>query len=598
MNRFYRKPVLILAFVSVGFISFSQNQKVADSLIRIYNESNLTGEARLKVLDDIAANHTNYQEKIKYANLLIEAATSSGSDYWLYKGYLELGSAYRLQGDLSQALDSYLKCLEAAKRAHCNECIGGGDASIADIYSLNGDRENAKKYFTQAVLKLSETNDSLNYGAVILNAGEEYFRGDDLDSAYLYYQMAKKIFEKLNFSRGLAYAQGNCGMVQTRLGDYEIAEKNLNEAIASLENFKDFYPICDYLTYLADIYYERENIQAALKYAQRSLDLARQYGLKEQIGNADLKLSQLYEALGDDSKSLEYYKEHVIYRDSVNNINAVQKMANMRTEYEVSQKQVEVNLLNQQKRNQKIILFASIISSALVILLAFVLYRRYNFIKKTNIIIEEEKNRSDNLLLNILPEETALELKRNGEVQAKKFESVTVLFADFAGFTKIAEKVSPEHLVKSIDIYFREFDKITARYGLEKIKTIGDAYMCAGGLSGANVTHVKNVILAAKDMIAVVKTKIDGRDDLIHFDIRVGVHTGPVVAGIVGLRKWQYDIWGDTVNIASRMQSMSEPNRINISETTYQEIKDDCQCEYRGIMDVKNHGLLKMYFLT
>ncbi len=582
----------------LSYHSFSQNQKTADSLIRIYNQDKLTGEARLKLLDDIAADHPVYTEKVKYANLLIKEAKEAGSDLWLHRGYLELGQGYRLQGDLSLALGAFLKCIEAAKRGYDQEGIGTGDAAIADVYSLYGDNKNAKHYYNEAISLLAGITDSITYASIILNTGEEYFRENDLDSAYIYYERAGKVFRKLNFTTGIAYAQGNCGMVQTKSGKYELAEKNLNEAIAVLEKKKDYYPVCVYLTYLSDIFHAKGDNYAAMKYAHQSLDFARQYGLKEQISDANLKLSQLYQDFGDTRKSLEYYKEHIKYRDSVNNIKSVQKMADLRTEYEVSQKQVQVNLLNQQKRSQQIIIIATVITAALIFLLAFGLYRRYIFIRKTNLVIEEEKNRSDNLLLNILPEETARELKQRGEVQAKKFESVTVLFSDFAGFTKIAEKVSPEHLVKSIDIYFREFDRITTKYGLEKIKTIGDAYMCAGGLPGKTVTQAKHVILAAREITEVVKNRIGGREDIIRFDIRIGIHTGPVVAGIVGLRKWQYDIWGDTVNIASRMETMSEPGRINISETTYEETKNEFPCEYRGVMDVKNRGSLKMYFLS
>jgi class 3 adenylate cyclase len=211
--------------------------------------------------------------------------------------------------------------------------------------------------------------------------------------------------------------------------------------------------------------------------------------------------------------------------------------------------------------------------------------------------ISIEKKRSETLLLNILPAETARELKLNGRVDAVKFNEVTVLFTDFIEFSKSAEHVEPELLVKSIGYYFKGFDEITSKFGLEKIKTIGDSYMCASGLPISNKDHAKNAIMAAKEMIALVKEEMNASDGLIHYEIRVGIHTGPVVAGIVGIKKWQYDIWGDTVNIASRMESGSKPGRINLSETTYQLIKEDYTCEYRGEIEVKNRGVLKMYFL-
>ena len=202
------------------------------------------------------------------------------------------------------------------------------------------------------------------------------------------------------------------------------------------------------------------------------------------------------------------------------------------------------------------------------------------------------------MLLNILPAETAKELKQNGKVDAVKFDEVTVLFTDFVEFTKVAEHVEPEQLVKSIDFYFKGFDEISTKYGLEKIKTVGDSYMCACGLPTINKTHARNVMQAAKEMIELVKSELNAVDDLSHFDVRIGIHTGPVVAGIVGIKKWQYDIWGDTVNIASRMESMSKPGRVNMSETTYLQIKDEFPCEYRGEIEVKNHGSMKMYFLS
>jgi class 3 adenylate cyclase len=266
-------------------------------------------------------------------------------------------------------------------------------------------------------------------------------------------------------------------------------------------------------------------------------------------------------------------------------------MADLRTDFEVSRKQVEVDLLNQQKRNQRNILISLSIIGGLAVVLLGTLYWYYKNISR-------EKKRSESLLLNILPAATAMELKQNGKVDAVKFDQVTVLFTDFVQFTKVAEQTEPVQLVKSIDYYFKEFDQITTKYGLEKIKTVGDSYMCACGLPTLNPSHAKNVIRAAKEMIELVKNELNATDGLSHFEVRIGIHTGPVVAGIVGIKKWQYDIWGDTVNIASRMESMSMPGKINLSENTWHEIKDEFPCEYRGEIEVKNRGHMKMYFLS
>jgi class 3 adenylate cyclase len=280
------------------------------------------------------------------------------------------------------------------------------------------------------------------------------------------------------------------------------------------------------------------------------------------------------------------------------NIDNIQKMADLRTDFEVSQKQIEVDLAEQRSRNQRNISIATAIGLIMFLLMAIGLYRRNRFIRRTKRIIEIEKERSDNLLLNILPEETAQELKQEGKVKARKYEAVTVLFSDFKGFTSYSENLSPEALVETVDFYFSRFDAIVKKHRLEKIKTIGDAYMCAGGLRDDNEDHAMRMVLAATEIVEFVEqTKNDISAAQMTFDIRIGINTGPVVAGVVGTDKFAYDIWGDTVNVASRMESNSEPGKINISENTYELVKDEFRCTYRGEIEVKNRGGLKMYFV-
>jgi class 3 adenylate cyclase len=208
-----------------------------------------------------------------------------------------------------------------------------------------------------------------------------------------------------------------------------------------------------------------------------------------------------------------------------------------------------------------------------------------------------EKKKSDDLLLNILPIEVAEELKRKGLIDPVYYDSASVLFTDFKGFTTIASKMKPSELVRELDFYFSEFDKIIERYGLEKLKTIGDAYMCAGGLPKVSTTHAVDLVNAAWDIQEFMKElKLERGDSA--WDLRIGINSGPLMAGVIGTKKFSYDIWGDTVNIASRLESNGEPKKINISQFTYDLVKEDFLCEYRGKISVKNKGEIDMYFVS
>ena len=213
--------------------------------------------------------------------------------------------------------------------------------------------------------------------------------------------------------------------------------------------------------------------------------------------------------------------------------------------------------------------------------------------------LKKEKRKSDELLLNILPFTTAQELKETGKTHPISYESVTVMFTDFKGFTQIAEHLSPEEVIAELHNCFKEFDLIAKQHGLEKIKTIGDAYMCVGGLPITNKTHPTDVIRAALAMqkfIDTWKQEHIARNKPV-WDVRIGIHTGKVVAGVVGVSKFSYDIWGDTVNLASRMESSGAPGEINISEDTYSLVKNHFKCTARGKIAAKNKGEIEMYFV-
>ncbi|MDH5413196.1 MAG: tetratricopeptide repeat protein [Flavobacteriaceae bacterium] len=580
---------MLVFFFIVSSGVYGQNQKLADSIELVYLEGNFNEQDRLKILKELAINHLDPEKKLIFSIELIETATTLDSIHYMFSGYLQKGNALMRKGDLSKALESYVEATKFAKDEKTDKDLGKIYIAIGDVYSQMGDFNTAIRFYHNALKIHKNTKnkkDSIAYATGLENLGDLY--NLDLakpDSALIFFNESGAIFTALKSKSELAYNLGNKGLAYAQQGKDIMAEENITKAIEMLTELGDYYPICVYLTYMSDMYVMRNDYQAAFKYAHESLELARQYGLKEQISDANLKLSELYEKTGDAISSLKFYKDHIIYKDSVKNIASIQQMANIRTDLEIAQKQIEVDLLNQQKRNKNILVFTMI----------FVLGWTAYFYRK----IVGEKKKSENLLLNILPTGTAKELKETGKVQAKKFDAITVLFADFQAFTRYSQELSPRALVKTVDYYFSNFDKIIEKHGLEKIKTIGDCYMCAGGLPFETNDHSLKVVYAAFDIAQFMeKAKNLNEEDIAHFDVRIGINTGPVVAGVVGIKKFAYDIWGDTVNVASRMETNSQAGKINVSENTYQLIKDTFDCEFRGEIDVKNKGMMKMYFVN
>jgi adenylate cyclase len=308
---------------------------------------------------------------------------------------------------------------------------------------------------------------------------------------------------------------------------------------------------------------------------------------------------------------LQHYKIYIALRDSAFNSENATKARQQKLRSEFAKKEAEIQAEQLKKDAEQATMRNGLIAGLLFFfLLALILYNRFRLKKNANIVLEEknqiitfekanverEKERSDSLLLNILPAEVAEELKTKGTADAKHFDNVTVLFTDFKSFTTVSEQLSPQELVNELHTCFKAFDEICTKYSIEKIKTIGDAYLAVSGLPQADENHAENVVRAALEIREFMKKR---REKLgaKTFEIRIGINSGSVVAGIVGVKKFAYDIWGDTVNTAARMEQNSEAGKINISETTYALVKDTFTCEYRGEIDAKNKGKLKMYFV-
>lgn len=339
---------------------------------------------------------------------------------------------------------------------------------------------------------------------------------------------------------------------------------------------------------------KEEELRRSLEEINKSKEAIRksQLDLESKSKEADLSKQQLLlsqEEIDEAKKELEHQQD------------SIKLLTQEQTVKDLDLKNQKLFIEKQQQESRFLWAVIGLVSAiVLALVLLFFINRRTNkTLAQKNIALDEERKRSEDLLLNILPEDVVTELKKEGKTVPKNYVMATVLFADIQDFTKISERLSPEELVSSLDIYFESFDKILEKYNVEKIKTIGDAYVCVGGVPVANKSNPEEVVRVGLEFIQVVQKLKEEREKIgkPFFDVRIGIHSGPLVAGVVGIKKFAYDIWGDTVNMAARMQQHGEPLQLNISDVTYQIIKDKFFCIYRGPVEIKNKGLIDMYFV-
>ncbi len=516
----------------------------------------------------------------------------------------DLAHAYLVMGNIKLELDRFS---EAAK--HYTQALriyrkSGSPRELADALNNLGNAEDAKA-------------DSL-YEAGNLPAAEKRSQ-----KALQWYREALSIRKQEQDEEGLAELYNNIGLTYKNLGSYLLKKGEKEQAFAKWDTaLQLFRPalkiwkvhenkkgIMAIYNGLGDVHRRKGQLDSALFYVQKYLTLAEEIDDPKYRQNAYKDLGKIYYSLGLYKKAYEYRRayDRLKYR----RLNEKKIRDNERREilygdrlkqYEIERQRQELLL---QKERARSMLITFLAGGIILLLIIGLLVNRYRLktranqqLAEKNAAIERERQRAEKLLLNILPEEVARELKETGKTRAHQYPEVSVLFTDFKSFTQIAEQLSPAELVAMLDECFSAFDEITERFGVEKIKTIGDAYMCAAGLPEPIPDHAHRLVRAGLAMRDFMKTFAERQKKLGRpaFEIRIGIHTGPVVAGVVGHKKFAYDIWGDTVNLAARMESSGEPGKVNISHATWLLVKEQFNCTARGEIQAKNKGVQKMYF--
>ncbi len=620
---FYKS--LILKYKSEG--NYPRLVKIYQKLAQAYDENGDAGKSLyyyLPIQDIIEKSGSTKEQSLLYNNLGRQYATLR--DYpkaleYFRKSELQckfipcdypevlwanIGIALHNIGNTKEGIAYLLKALTLLTDRKDISALANLEHLLASVYFSNKDLYNALSHNESAIKFAQESKQPMVLAKAYETAADIYHDLYDFEKAFENYKAYLNVLNSVQKEENAKMERLN----QQRALLSE-AEGQIKFLIAR-QNFKDLE--------LSQVQFERERLELMNKNleleSRRKEDELRLLEAEKEANQAKLR-EQTLEALRTRqelrlaAQNLDTEKQARLITE-LKQKEAIERAQNnadsTRRAQELFRVQQEQGF--QQQREENFRAFVKWLGGLLAIILAMLgaglwLARRASRRLKTqnlkiqnqNQLIEEERRKSDALLLNILPEETAQELKSSGQATPRHYDSATVLFTDFIDFTKLSSQLSPGELIDELNACFLAFDEICERHGLEKIKTIGDAYMCAGGLPVPNDTHPTDAVEAALEMVQWLSDRKQHNPQALLNSMRVGIHTGPVVAGVVGKNKFAYDIWGDAVNLAARLEAHGLSGQINVSTATAEAIKHRHKTTYRGAIEVHNKGLVDMYFV-
>ncbi len=540
---------------------------------------------------------SNYVEALQYYNQSLDIFKALKDNIGISNLLNNIGVIYYDRGDDAKALDHYLQSLRYSELAKDKLRILTALNNIGGVYNNKEQtHQKALEYYLMALPICEELGDKQSLGSISVNVGSIYFRKDEDEKALSYFN---KALEAYGNSEGALNAYNAMSKLYLKEKKFGLALSTNTRALQIAEQLDSKISMVQTLAGMGNIYKEMNDAPKAIDYYNRAEVLAVEIGANTELRDLYRDMAMTYAGAKNYEAAFKYQSLYSEKSAQVYNEDQDRKLAALQFGYDLEKKQNQISIQELQLKRQKTQKNGLIIGLSLVVLIVVVLFRDYRIKIKTNRLLDRQKMEIESLLQNILPAEVAHELQATGKATPRNYESASILFTDFKSFTSLSENMSPDEVVKELNICFIAFDEITEKYNLEKIKTIGDSYMCAGGIPTPYDDHVFNIVKASLEMQEFIYQNNQRRKelDLPPWEIRIGINVGPVVAGVVGKRKYAYDIWGSAVNIASRMESNGMPGQVNISSAVYEIIKDKYACIYRGKIYAKNVGEIDMYFI-
>ena len=604
-----RKLLLILLISFSGICLRAQN---LDSLWGVWNDKAQPDTTRLKSMQKIAWDGYLFSQPdsgFYFAQMQYDLAKKSGLKNQMANSLNTQGVSFAIRSDYPKALNHFQRGLKLLEEIGDRKGIASALMNIGNIYMYQGDYPKALDYYQRSLKIYEEISNNNGIANSLGNIGNIYKNQGEYLKALDNYQRCLKIHEEIVDINGIAASLSNIGNIYKKQGDYYKALDYYQRSLKISEEIDHKKGMASSLNDIGSLYHNLGDYQKSINKCSNGLLLAQYIGSVELQRDACQCLYDGYKTSGNGNKALEYHEQMLVLDDSLNaeeTAKTLQQMEFSKQVFADSMANVKKERLVQEAHEEEVhkknrTRNGLIIGGVFFVLLAGGIYSRLRFTKRAKAAVEHEKDRSENLLLNILPADIAEELKTKGKADARDFDMVSILFTDFKGFTSASEKMSAKDLVANINQCFEAYDGICKKFKVEKIKTIGDAYMAAGGLPVPTEDSVKNTVLAALEIQAFITQLHQEKEAKGEhaFEMRVGIHTGAVVAGIVGVKKFQYDIWGDTVNTASRIESNGAVGKVNISQATYDLLKEDTSFafESRGKIEAKGKGEIEMYFI-